>query len=134
MSFDGKVYPPGLDELTIMAALGNYPMETTMVHYQTRMPVHYQDPQRDFKRQLVGYHLDDHRMCIKCLGECSTTKVLDADGRARILENVANGVYNIVAFYPMTELNPCKRCSILNQGSPSSITPTGTTRTRTHKF
>ena len=125
--FDGTVPEPDhLDELTIMSAPGNYPIETTMVHYRTRSPVWSSKGRRD----PVGYYFTDFRMCLKCLGACYS-HIVTSDGRVDVLGAVRAGMIQIVTFYPMTELNPCKRCRILSDPSP---TLTGVVGRRTHRF
>jgi hypothetical protein len=125
MSFDGSIQLPALDAITVIACLGNYPLESTTVKFtRTGMQL-----SKGWVRYADGQTNVESTQCLKC---ACLARVRDpnSDGREEFLHAVLNGWIIVHGFAPKSDLFKCA-CRILPDQRPRAR---GTWAKPTHQF
>lgn len=125
MSFDGTVELKALDAITVIACLGNYPLDATVCSV-TRLG--FQRLDGSWSRNYMQSTMP-HTFCLRCLCK-SMTRITGSDGRKELMDAVVDGWIAIHSFAPKGDLFQCG-CRILPNTRPKGE---GTWKKRTHQF
>lgn len=126
MSFDPNTEVKQLDAITIIACLGNYPLESTIATY-TRLGMQRADG--SWYRPPWFIPGSAHTGCLRCLCK-SLTRNPGEDGRTTLIDAVLGEWMAVHGFAPKSDLHSCQ-CRIL-PGAPPRWE--GTWKKKTHQF